>query len=154
MQVKEDHKGGRKSLCGGLEKKGAWWQVAGRTTQGATYRELIPGLGYRLLCTGRDQAEAEDTPMPRGRPHPCSGSLHYPNSYTDPKETTCSMSEKGSSGPWEHPRKFRVCMGSAFGLLSKADLWSTFQTDLISYQSCSSLSGRRPQAVQGPEELP
>lgn len=38
--------------------------------------------------------------------------------------------------------------------LSKANLCSTLQTDLVSYQSHSLLPDRRLQAVQGPEELP
>lgn len=56
------------------------------------WRQPHAGSSFQDLGTG--SCALEETKQ-RQKIGPCSGGVHYPNSYTDPKETTCSLSEKG-----------------------------------------------------------
>lgn len=82
MKMGEDCMGSRKCLCEGSERKGAVVQTAARITQTVTSGALIPGLRYRLLCTKERKSRRQKI---------CNGGFHCLSSYSDPKETTCSL---------------------------------------------------------------
>lgn len=75
----EDCMGGRKCLCEGSERKGVMVQTAARITYaGPSFQGL--GMGSCALEERKSR-----------RQKICNGGFHCPSSYSDPKETTCSL---------------------------------------------------------------
>lgn len=82
MTMGEDCMGGRKCLCGGSEGKGAVVQTAARITQTAPAGPSFQSLGIGSCALEERKSRRQKI---------CDGGVHYPSSYSDPKETTCSL---------------------------------------------------------------